>query len=39
MPTFTDQFKKIIKRLKVGFSMDIMQQSAFLVINPALAPL
>ena len=31
---FSDQFKKIIKRLKrVGYNMDIMQQSACQVVN------
>ena len=34
-PNFSDQFKKIIKRYKrVGYNMDIMQQSAYLVVNP-----
>ena len=32
---FSDQFKKIIKRYKrVGYNMDIMRQSACLVVNP-----
>ena len=32
---FSDQFKNIIKRFKkVGYSLDIMQQSACLVFNP-----
>ena len=35
MPNFSDQFKKIIKRYKrVGYNMDIMRQSACLVVNP-----
>ena len=29
-----DQFKKIIKRYKIGYNMDIMRQSACLVVNP-----
>ena len=34
-PTFSDQFKKIIKHYKkVGYNMDIMRQSACLVVNP-----
>ena len=34
-PNFSDQIKKIIKRYKrVGYNMDIMQQSACLVVNP-----
>ena len=34
-PNFSDQFKKIIKRYKrVGYNMDIMRQSACLVVNP-----
>ena len=33
--TFWDQFKKIIKRYKrVGYSMEIMQHFACLVVNP-----
>ena len=33
-PNFSDQFKKIIKRYKrVGYNMDIMRQSAYLVVN------
>ena len=36
-PSFSDQFKKIIKRYKrVGYSMDIMRQSACLVVNPII---
>ena len=34
-PSFSDQFKKIINRYKrVGYTMDIMQQSACLVVIP-----
>ena len=34
-PGFSDQFKKIIKRYKrVGYNMNIMQQSACLFVNP-----
>ena len=34
-PNFSDQFKKIVKRYKrVGYNMDIMRQSACLVVNP-----
>ena len=34
-PYFSDQFKKIIKRYKkVGYNLDIMRQSAYLVVNP-----
>ena len=34
-PTFSDQFKKIIKRyIKVGYNLDVMRQSACLVLNP-----
>ena len=35
-PNFSDQFKKIIKRYKkkVGYNLDIMRQSACLVVNP-----
>ena len=34
-PSFSDQFKKKIKRYKiVGYNMDIMRQSACLVVNP-----
>ena len=34
----SDQFKKIIKRYKiVGYNMDIMRQSACLVVNPIIA--
>ena len=32
---FSDQFKKIIKRyIKVGYNLDVMRQSACLVLNP-----
>ena len=34
-PNFSDQFKKIIKRYtKVGYILDVMRQSACLVLNP-----
>ena len=36
-PYFSDQFKKIIKRyIKVGYNLDAMRQSAYLVLvlNP-----
>ena len=34
-PNFSDQFKKIIKLYKrVGYNMDVMRQSACLVVNP-----
>ena len=34
-PNFSDQFKRIIKRyIKVGYSLDVMRQSACLVLNP-----
>ena len=34
-PNFRDQFKKFIKRHKrVEYNMDIMRQSAYLVVNP-----
>ena len=34
-PNFSDQFKKIIKRYKIlGYNMDIMRQSACLVVSP-----
>ena len=34
-PDFSDQFKKIVKRyIRVGYNLDIMQQSACLVLNP-----
>ena len=34
-PDFSDQFKKIIKRyIKVGYNLDVIRQSACLVLNP-----
>ena len=34
-PNFSDQFKKIVKRyMRVGYNLDIMRQSACLVLNP-----
>ena len=34
-PNISDQFKKIVKRyIKVGYSLDVMRQSACLVLNP-----
>ena len=34
-PNISDQFKKIVKRyLRVGYNLDIMRQSACLVLNP-----
>ena len=34
-PNLSDQFKKIIKRyIKVGYNVDVMGQSACLVLNP-----
>ena len=34
-PSFSDQFKKIVKRyIRVGYNLDIMRQSACLVVNP-----
>ena len=34
-PNFSDQFKKIIRRyVKVGYTLDVMRQSACLVLNP-----
>ena len=34
-PNFSDQFKKIIKRyIKVGYNLDVIRQSAWLVLNP-----
>ena len=36
-PTVSDQFKMIIKRnKKVGYNIDIMRQSACLVVNPIM---
>ena len=33
-PHFSDQFKKLIKRyIKVGYNLDVLQQSACLVLN------
>ena len=34
-PNFSDQFKKIVKRyIRFGYNLDIMRQSACLVLNP-----
>ena len=34
-PNFSDQFKKIVKRyIRVGYNLDILRQSACLVLNP-----
>ena len=34
-PNFSDQFKKFIKSyIKVGYNLDVMRQSACLVLNP-----
>ena len=34
-PYFSGQFKKIVKRyIKVGYNLDVMPQSACLVLNP-----
>ena len=34
-PNFSDQFKKIIKRyIRVRYNLDVMRQSACLVLNP-----
>ena len=34
-PNFSDQFKKIVKHyIRVGYNLDIMRQSACLVVNP-----
>ena len=34
-PNFSDQFKKIVKRyIRVGYNLDVMRQSACLVLNP-----
>ena len=36
-PNFGDQFKKIVKRyIRVGYNLDVMRQSACLVLNPNL---
>ena len=34
-PNFSDQLKKIVKHyIRVGYNLDIMRQSACLVLNP-----
>ena len=34
-PNFSDQFNKIMKRyIKAGYNLDVMRQSACLVLNP-----
>ena len=34
-PNFSDQFKKIVNRyIRVGYNLDVMRQSACLVLNP-----
>ena len=34
-PNFSDQLKKIVKRyIRVGYNLDVMRQSACLVLNP-----
>ena len=34
-PYFSDQFKKIVKRyIRVGYNLDIMRQSACIVLTP-----
>ena len=36
-PNFSDQLKKIVKRyIRVGYNLDIMRQSACLVLNPIM---
>ena len=35
-PNSSDQFKKIKKYKKMGYNMNIMQQSACLVVNPIM---
>ena len=36
-PNFSDQFKKIVKRyIRVEYNLDIMPQSACLVLNPIM---
>ena len=36
-PNFSDQFKMIVKRyIKVGYNLDVMRQSACLVLNPIM---
>ena len=37
MPDFSDQFRKIIMRYKrIGYNLNVMRQSACLVINPIM---
>ena len=31
---FTDQFRKIIRHKRIGYDLNVMRQSACLVINP-----
>ena len=39
-PNFSDQFEKIVKRfIRVRINLDIMRQSACLVLNPITVPL
>ena len=34
-PNFSDQFKKTVKRyIRIGYNLDIMRQSTYLVLNP-----
>ena len=34
-PNFSDQFKKLVKRyIRVRYNLDVMRQSACLVLNP-----
>ena len=34
-PNFSDQFKKIVKRfIRAGYNLDVIRQSACLVLNP-----
>ena len=34
-PNFSDQFKMMVKRyIRVGYNLDVMRQSACLVLNP-----
>ena len=36
-PNFSDQFQNIVKRyIKVGYNLDVMRQSACLVLNPIM---
>ena len=36
-PNFSDQFKKIVKPyIRVGYNLDILQQTACLVLNPIM---